>query len=410
MEGLYYLYGILENVGADAVRGEEVTINTKPRYPAPVIAVTKPAAPAPPQEEQEVPEPTTPSEESAPRSRRAPKPSSLPDDLLHRTDEEAARRLALKMLAAARSAERRLDDPTDREALHDFRVAIRRLRSLLRAWKVQLGGAVRAKDRDRLRRIQRATGGGREAEVALEWLTKQHRDLPPAAMPGLNWLSGTLLERRRQCAEDLDDRVRTSFRRTADKLENNLAVMRREHNLLDEHTFTSFARSAANLAEAHATDLLVGLGQIASMEDHEKLHDARIMGKRLRYLLEPLRAYVPEAQAVVKQSKRLQDLLGDLNDVHVLMRELDQAFVDAMTERGERAREALRTGNLERARREASVTEWQGFLELYERLQQERRNLIGELRDRWLNGDLDKLVSRTRNLAQSLRAMEQEGQ
>ena len=128
-----------------------------------------------------------------PAPKKPPRRTTLPDDLLDRSDEEAARRLALKAVAAARAAERRLDDRSDPEALHDFRVAVRRLRSLLRAYKPQLESAVRQKDRRRLRDIQRATGGGREAEVALEWLTKQQRDLAPEHLAGLNWLSAKLL-------------------------------------------------------------------------------------------------------------------------------------------------------------------------------------------------------------------------
>ena len=272
-------------------------------------------------------------EPRGPESRRR---STLPDDLLSRSDEEAARRLALKSLAAARAAERRLDDRFDREALHDFRVSIRRLRSLLRAYRPQLEDAVRAKDRKRLRAIQNATGGGREAEVALEWLTKQHASLAPEHLAGLNWLSGLLLDRRRKCAEDLDTKLREQFRRTAEKLEERLAVMRSEQNLLADQPHVSFARTLANLTEAHATDLLVNLGQIASMEHAEQLHQARITGKRLRYLLEPARAYASGAQSVVKRSKRLQDVLGDLNDVHVLMREIDQSFEASMQHKAKR--------------------------------------------------------------------------
>ena len=333
--------------------------------------------------------------------------STLPDDLLFRSDEEAARRLALKCVAAARTAERRLDDPSDREALHDFRVSIRRLRSLLRAYRPQLDAAVRPKDRKRLRAIQQATGGGREAEVALEWLTKQHGDLAPEHLAGLNWLSAILLERRRQCAEDLDDKVRAAFRRTAEKLEERLAVMRSEHNLLAEHPHVTFARSLANLTEAHATDLLMNLGQIMSMEHVEQLHEARITAKRIRYLLEPIRAYANEAQSVVKRSKRLQDLLGDLNDVHVLMREIDQSFEASMQKKAVRVRDSLRAGDIERARREASVSEWAGLVELYDRLDKERRELIAQVRDRWLGGDLDILVAKARDLAHQLRAQDQ---
>jgi CHAD domain-containing protein len=327
----------------------------------------------------------------------------LPDDLLSRSDEEAARRLALKSLAAARAAERRLDDRFDREALHDFRVSIRRLRSLLRAYRPQLETAVRAKDRKRLRAIQNATGGGREAEVALEWLTKQHASLAPEHLAGLNWLSGLLLDRRRKCAEDLDTKLREQFRRTAEKLEERLAVMRSEQNLLADQPHVSFARTLANLTEAHATDLLVNLGQIASMEHAEQLHQARITGKRLRYLLEPIRAYASGAQSVVKRSKRLQDVLGDLNDVHVLMREIDESFEASMQHKATHLRQSIRRGDIERARREASVSEWAGLVELYDRLERDRRELIGQLRDRWLDGDLDALVSRARDLAHQLR-------
>jgi CHAD domain-containing protein len=333
--------------------------------------------------------------------------SALPDDLLFRSDEEAARRLALKCLAAAKAAERRLDDRFDREALHDFRVAIRRLRSVLRAYRPQLDKAVRRKDRKRLRAIQQATGGGREAEVALEWLTKQHGDLAPEHLAGLNWLSALLLERRRQCSEDLDAKVRGSFRRTVEKLEERLAIMRSEHNLLAEHPHVTFARSLANLTEAHATDLLVNLGQIMSMEQAEQLHEARITAKRLRYLIEPVRAYADGTQSVVKRSKRLQDVLGDLNDVHVLMKEIDQSFEDSMQHKAARVRDSLRRGDIERAKREASVSEWAGLVELYDRLDKERRELVACIRDQWLGGDLDALVNKARDLAHRLRARDQ---
>jgi CHAD domain-containing protein len=359
-----------------------------------------------------VSDPAKPERESAkvvtaqwrPEARRQ---STLPDDLLFRSDEEAARRLALKGLNAARAAERRLGDRFDPGALHDFRVAIRRLRSVLRAYRPQLDSAVSNKDRKRLRAIQRATGGGREAEVALEWLTKQQGDLAPEHLAGVNWLSATLLERRRSCAKALESRVRDEFRSVAAKLEERLAVMRSERNLLSENSHVSFARTLANLTEAHATDLLLELGQIARMDDAERLHRARIVGKRLRYLLEPIRAYLTEAQGVVKRSKGLQDVLGDLNDVHVLMREIDHAFEGSMTQKAGRVRESLKRGDFDRARREASMSEWIGLVELHRRLEHERRDLVTQLRDRWLDGELDELVARARTVASRLRIIDQ---
>lgn len=185
--------------------------------------------------------------------------------------------------------------------------------------------------------------------------------------------------------------------------------MRSEQNLLLERPPESFASCVAALAEAQSAGLLETLGQIANINDTERLHDGRISGKRLRYLLEPIRPYVNEAQQVVRQSKKLQDLLGDLNDIHVLMREIDDALAGSTQQRGDRVRASLRGGDIDRARREASMSEWTGFIELHARLDQERRVLVAKLRDRWLGSELEALVGQARDLAQQLRSMEQLG-
>ena len=54
---------------------------------------------------------------------------------LSRPPEEGARLLALSFLDQAAQARPRLADPADTEALHDFRVGLRRLRSCLRAYR-----------------------------------------------------------------------------------------------------------------------------------------------------------------------------------------------------------------------------------------------------------------------------------
>ena len=54
------------------------------------------------------------------------------------------------------------------------------------------------------------------------------------------------------------------------------------------------------------------------------------------------------------------------------------------------------------------MSEWIGLVELHSRLEAERRELIGKLRDRWLDGDLDALVHRARGLAHDLRVRDHE--
>ena len=91
-------------------------------------------------------------------------PARLPPNLLDRSAEESARLLALSYLDQIDRAERRLANPSDREALHDFRVGLRRLRSTLSSYRVQLQDSITPSMRRRIRDLARATNAGRDTE------------------------------------------------------------------------------------------------------------------------------------------------------------------------------------------------------------------------------------------------------
>ena len=102
---------------------------------------------------------------------------SLPEYLLDLPAEEAARLIALALLDRTAEAARRLGDPTDPTALHDFRVATRRLRSCLQAYRPEIDGSVSPRLRRRL-----ARAGAR------------HRD--EAATPRCTWPGSASRSRR----------------------------------------------------------------------------------------------------------------------------------------------------------------------------------------------------------------------
>src|SRR5215469_6723031 len=77
----------------------------------------------------------------------------------------------------------RLADPNDVQALHDSRVALRRLRGWLRAFDIEL--SVKPKRRKALRRLARSTNKARDTEVSLEWLATLERKMYPKALVGL---------------------------------------------------------------------------------------------------------------------------------------------------------------------------------------------------------------------------------
>jgi len=82
-----------------------------------------------------------------------------------------ARLIALDRLdRAGDEADRLSNNPHSLDALHDLRVALRRVRSWLRAFRSDLEDSVASKDRHRLRDLVDASNRGRDADVQVEWL------------------------------------------------------------------------------------------------------------------------------------------------------------------------------------------------------------------------------------------------
>src|SRR5262249_38366429 len=114
-------------------------------------------------------------------------PESSIDALLARPVRTGTRLRGLELLERAALERSRLGDAADSEAVHDFRVALRRLRSLLKTHRPFLDKKVE-KMRKRLGDVADLTGDARDAEVQLEWLETQRPALGPARRAALDWL------------------------------------------------------------------------------------------------------------------------------------------------------------------------------------------------------------------------------
>ncbi len=242
----------------------------------------------------------------------------LPSDLVTRDPVEIVHRIALGFLDEARAGCVRLNHPDDPEALHDFRVAIRRLRSTLKTWKPILGKTMRKKHRRILRDVMGATGSGRDAEVALAWLATVADEVPDDARPGHAWIVAELEARLGASMDEVRGAVVEAFDAAEDLVRPRLETAELRVDLRPEAEARSGADVVAGLTLALDEELFAQLDAIDSIADEEQAHDARIVGKRLRYHVEPFRASVPEARRVVKACKQLQDVLGDMNDCFVL--------------------------------------------------------------------------------------------
>ncbi|MDE2977156.1 MAG: CHAD domain-containing protein [Acidobacteriota bacterium] len=236
----------------------------------------------------------------------------LPADLLRRDAEEAVRLIALDLLSQAREAAPRCLDPEDAEGLHDFRVSIRRLRSTLSAWKGLLRGVVKKRDRRTLAGFQKRTGRGRDAEVALVWLEEQVDELEPEHRPGCEWVEERLRSASLAGSGDSNEMVCADFAAWAGGFESRVAD--RVPAAAAGPPYTEALAERLDSIAHRLKACVTGLG-----DDRKRgPHRVRIAGKRLRYLVEPVRAECEVAVSLVDRCKRLQDVLGTLNDANVL--------------------------------------------------------------------------------------------
>ncbi|MES1244574.1 MAG: CHAD domain-containing protein [Acidobacteriota bacterium] len=309
------------------------------------------------------------------------------EPLLERPPEEGARRLALRHLDQAATAFPRLRDPSDAEALHDFRVALRRLRSCLKAYGDQLDDDLPKKLRRRLKKLADATGPGRDTEVQIEWLRGRSRHLGSHHRPGLAWLLARLEERMRQAVEEMADHIPQEFPRLEEELRRRLSTYTAEVHL-NAAARPTLAEATASILRDQAEELRAGLDLVEGPADEERAHEARISAKRLRYLLEPFAEELPEAASAVKHMKGLQETLGELHDAHVLERELADSLEAAAVERARRLLEISLSGVPDEAllRAERRRVREPGVLALAKLNRARRDRLFDDLEIDWLGG------------------------
>ncbi|MGH7501748.1 MAG: CHAD domain-containing protein [Longimicrobiales bacterium] len=351
------------------------------------------------------------------------------------------RLIARRHLDDAMSEHARLHGKRDSEALHDFRVALRRLRSTIRAFRAALDDTVKQADRRSLRSIARATSVARDLEVQLEWLRRRAR-MRPTAAAGARLLADSL--RKTKVAADRRAMAAVArFGKMRDRLDGRLARYTANIDPVDPLRSPTTAETAAATAILYSANLSTRLSAVRGVEDGARVHGARIAGKRLRYLLEPFQASSPNAEATIERLKALQDDLGTLHDLDIMVGLVAAELARATKER-QRRHASARAGapgaeaeageeeeverrlagaqaeasgaeaeaeaveqerRLARAQAEASDDQAVGALRaLEEHVRLERDTAFHTVRRTWLTGDARGLFKEVDTFAAALRA------
>jgi CHAD domain-containing protein len=228
---------------------------------------------------------------------------------------------ALRHVIAAQLEELRENDPgtrlgRDPEALHDMRVAIRRMRAALRVLESGAGTRVRTHLRSELRWLGRVLGAVRDLDVQLENLQRHGSSLPgtyrEALEPFRRHLQDLRADRRANLLSALDS---PRYVRLLVRLEAFAASKPTRLRGKAAADYQPLGKDAAVLVERAFRHLRVAGKETGATVAPEQLHNLRLRTKRARYLLGFLADITGKpGRRLTKRLIRVQDLLGVISD------------------------------------------------------------------------------------------------
>jgi CHAD domain-containing protein len=198
----------------------------------------------------------------------------------------------------------------DAEAVHDLRVGLRRVRTVLAVARPVFGRHYADQVRAAFRDVHQATGALRDEEVLLELIAAL--DAGPEWPEVHAWLD---VRRRRE--RSLRARLRRMVQ--AGALDTGLrlldALLLFQVKPSRDRRLTKFARRAIDQAKQK-----VERGKGVAEEAPETLHELRVLYKGLRYTAETFadaQGMEEGAAAVARTASRFQSLLGKVHDAEV---------------------------------------------------------------------------------------------
>jgi CHAD domain-containing protein len=196
------------------------------------------------------------------------------------------------------------DLPEDPDAIHDLRVAIRRLNQTLRVFTNWLDARRVKKLRGRLKKLMERCGAVRNCDIAMEVL-KAAEWQDEKVFRGLDKERTHTQKRLRKTLQKWHHSHRAEGRR------EKLAVAAGNGGLSGDT-----AEIAGGILPGMTEELfLAGAEAAQAGSTHHQMHQFRLMTKRVRYTLEAFDpVYGMKTAGIMESLKGLQEKLGNIND------------------------------------------------------------------------------------------------
>lgn len=224
----------------------------------------------------------------------------------------------------------------DTEFLHDFRVAIRRTRSALTQIKGVLPEDAVAHFKDAFRQLGRSTNRLRDLDVYLLEEEAYRAMLPQSLQPGLDAVFSRLKSERWRALSDMVQVLEKP--EYLDLMDSWATFLRGEQSRGGKDSAVPAIALARKFIFKRFKQILKKGQAIGDDTPDEALHDLRIDCKKLRYLLEFFASLFPKDKMgkLIGYMKKLQDNLGDFNDLSVQQWELT-TYLNEVLPRSQRA-------------------------------------------------------------------------
>ena len=232
--------------------------------------------------------------------------------------DRAVRRLLRLLLAMVRYNELGMRQDDDPRYLHDFRIAVRRARSLVGQTREVFPREATQRFRKALAKLGRSTGRVRDLDAFLLVQDTDRQRLPVDSQPALQPFSVFLQQQRREHYRTLVKTFETKRYRAVIRAWEAFATQPEENGPSDPRTPAVKGFVLARVV-GQCRDLVSIEPDSLQHAASGRLHALRIECKKLRYLMDFFITAFPELpiHTVLKHLKRVQRTLGRIQDISV---------------------------------------------------------------------------------------------
>lgn len=231
--------------------------------------------------------------------------------------QRAVLHMAKRLVSLARQQEQGLCDDIDTEYIHQYRVALRKARSLISLFKTCLPQSSRATLQQQLKQLAQRSNRLRDLDVFLLNRNDYQRLLPPTQRPGLDKAFARIARQRQREQKQLAALVSSAGYQ--DEVHHLMVTLDQAQQPLTNKGVTPIRPLAAQKIARQYRQICRDGVKIDATTADAAIHALRIECKKLRYLLELFAELFDRKRIkrLIKKLKLLQDILGRFNDLTV---------------------------------------------------------------------------------------------